>query len=281
MNSAWRKTQLFVGFSLFALFLIGAAGAVWGGLIYGNLKTSPTIPWALPAMLVVLSLMWRYLSGKGWPRSTSEERRRLLRANPVSLQAFTWSMAAGLLAIAALAGYWIITFQLFKMPANLLLPARFASSPLLIAAIIIGASLVAPITEESAVRGYLQTVLEREFSPLTAVSLSSVIFALAHVTQGIAGPKLFVYFLVGLTFGAMAYFNNSILPAIPVHIVGDLVFFLFVWPHDATRPFIWLNGADMWFWIHLAQAIGFTVLSVLAFKRVARITNRPVQRTSR
>jgi membrane protease YdiL (CAAX protease family) len=268
MHPTWRKTGLFVGFSLLALFLIGTIGAVWGALIYANLRTSPSVPWSLPAIIMVLYLMWQYLGGRGWPHSTTEARAALRRANPVSRLAFGWSMVAGLLATAALAGYWIIMFQLFRMPANRVLPERFTSSPILIVAIIIGASLVAPITEESAVRGYLQTVLEREFPPVTAISLSSLIFALAHITQGVAWPKLFIYFLVGVTFGSLAYFNNSILPVIPIHIAADLTFFLLVWPHDATRELVWQTGTNVWFWVHVTQAIGFTILSLLAFQRL-------------
>jgi membrane protease YdiL (CAAX protease family) len=140
------------------------------------------------------------------------------------------------------------------MPPNVLLPGNFALSPVLVASVMVGASLVAPIAEESAMRGYLQTLLEREFRPASAVMLSSFVFALAQVTQGLSLPKLLMYFLVGVTFGAMAYLNNSILPGIPVHIAGDLVFFLFIWPHDAARNLIWQSGADGWFWLHVSQA---------------------------
>lgn len=272
MESVWRRTGPIIGFSLLALCLIGVAGLIWGALIYTNLKTSPSFPWALPAMVGVLWLMWQYLGGKGWPRSTSAARKRLLRANPVSRQSLLWSFLAGALAIVALAGYWIVLSQLIKMPANPLLPGNFTSSRSFIVAITIGASLVAPITEESAVRGYLQTVLERDFRPLTAVALSSLVFALAHITQGLLWPKLLVYFLVGVTFGAMAYLNNSILPVIPVHIAADLLFFIFVWPHDAARKIVWQTGADAWFWLHIAQAVGFTVLSLLAFAHLNRVT---------
>src|SRR5438477_8802214 len=88
----------------------------------------------------------------------------------------------------------IVFARLFGMPPNPLLPGNFASSPLLVACIIAGSSLVAPIVEESAVRGYLQTNLEREFPPATAVMVSSFIFALAHVTQALSLAKLLIYF---------------------------------------------------------------------------------------
>ncbi len=268
MRSTWQKVRSAVGFSVLALLLIGVMGAVWGALIYGNMRTTTSIPWALPALVAVLWAMWQYLGGKGWPASTSTRRKQLLRANPVSRPALMWSAVAGLLAIGALAGFWIVMFRLVPMHANLLLPARFTTSPVLIAAIIAGASLLAPITEESAVRGYLQSALERDFTPLTAVILSSLVFALAHVTQGLAWPKLLLYFLVGITFGALAYLNNSILPVIPVHIAADLIFFILIWPRDPARRLIWQSGTDAWFWLHVAQTIGLAALSVAAFRQL-------------
>jgi len=274
LHSPWRKTLLVVGFGLLALLMIGIAGLTWGALVYANLRTSPTLPWCLPAIIIVLWLTWQYLGGKGPPHSTATKRKLLLRANLVSAQAFAWSALAGALAIGALAGVWIVCVRVIRMPPNPLLPGNFASTPLLVACIIVGASLVAPIVEESAVRGYLQTTLEREFRPATAVMLSSFIFAVAHVTQGLSLPKLTIYFLVGVTFGTLAFLNDSILPVIPVHIAADLVFFIFVWPHDSTRELIWHAGTDGWFWFHIVQAVGFTVLSLLALKQLHRLTSK-------
>jgi Type II CAAX prenyl endopeptidase Rce1-like len=102
------------------------------------------------------------------------------------------------------------------------------------------------------------------------VMLSSIVFALAHLSQGLPWAKLLIYFLVGLTFGAMAWLNNSILPVIPVHIAGDLSFFLWIWPNDVGRKLVWQSGADGWFWLHLAQVFVCTALSLLAFWRLHR-----------
>jgi hypothetical protein len=105
--------------------------------------------------------------------------------------------------------------------------------------------------------------------------IASVLFALAHgPTQGFLWPKLLFYFLVGVTFGATAHLTNSILPAIPLHIVGLLIFFTFIWRQDAARRLVWEGGTDNWFWIHATQAITFTVLAVWAFQRLARVSGR-------
>jgi membrane protease YdiL (CAAX protease family) len=250
-----------------ALLILAFGQGVWAGLLMINLKTSPAIPWCPIVMAFVLWLMWRYLGGKWWPASTSDARRRYLRATPVSGRTYGWTLLAGILSIAALTGYWIVLFSLVKMRANLL--PDLSKYPL-ITLVLVGAmaSLVSPLTEEAAFRGYCQVILERKFSAVTAITISSVLFALAHLTQGFFWPKLLVYFLAGVVFALPAYLTKSTLPTIPVHILADLTFFTLVWPNDVARRLIWEGGADVWFYLHAFQAIIFTFLAILAFRRL-------------
>jgi membrane protease YdiL (CAAX protease family) len=268
------KRSLAVLWSAVLAFLILAFVQVWGVLLIANLGTTPAIPWSAPAMAVVLWLMWQYLGGRWWSRSTSESRRRCLRANRVPGRVFAWTLVAGVLSIAALTGYWIVMFQLFKMRGNSL--PDVSKYPLLtVAALLVMASLVAPFTEEAAFRGYCQSILEREFRGPAAIVISSILFALAHLTQGFYLPKLFVYFLAGLVFGLPAYLANSTLPSIPVHILADMTFFALVWPHDTARRLVWQGGADSWFWVHVAQATVFTALAIVAYKKLASVVGIP------
>jgi membrane protease YdiL (CAAX protease family) len=265
------KLLMVVWASLLSFLILAFGQGVWGALLVANLKTDPAIPWAVPVMALVLWLMWKYLGGSWWPRRTSEARQRYLRAKPVPGPVFAWTLVAGVLSVVALAGCWIVLFQLVKMSPNNL--PDFSQYPLLTTVlVIVMASLVSPITEEAAFRGYCQVILEREFAGPAAVSVSSVLFALAHLTHGFFWPKLLVYFLVGAVFGVIAYLTQSSIPAIPAHIVGDLIFFTLVWPHDASRRLVWNGGADTWFWIHVAQAIVFTGLGIPAFMRVAKLS---------
>jgi membrane protease YdiL (CAAX protease family) len=183
---------------------------------------------------------------------------------------FGWAQAAGGLSLVALAGYWIVLSQLVKMPGNAV--PDFSHYPLLTVVLTIGmASLAAPLTEEPAFRGYCQVILEKQFRAPTAVIISSILFSLVHgPTQGFLWPKLLVYFLVGVMFGTTACLANSIVPNIPVHFFGLLMFFTLVWPRDATRGLLAENGADAWFWIHRAQTVVFTVLAILASVRLAQ-----------
>ncbi|MBZ5656809.1 MAG: CPBP family intramembrane metalloprotease [Acidobacteriia bacterium] len=249
---------------------------VWGALLVGNLKTNPAIPWCAPVMAIVLWLFWQYLGGKGWPRSTSKARHSYLRANRVPGIVLTWALVAGVLSIVSLAGLWIVLFQLVKMSPNFL--DDFSNYPALTAAlVIVMASLVSPVTEEAAFRGYCQSILEREFTGTTAILISTIFFTAAHVVHGLVWPKLLVYFLVGVVFGVTAYLTKSTLPALPVHIIGDVTFFVGVWPHDAARKFVWDTGSDPWFWIHLAQTVTFAALAILSFLKLSKVSESLLQ----
>ena len=273
MRSLFSRVGVIAWSALLALLILVFGQGVWEALLVANLRTSTAVPWAAPVMIFVLWLMWQYLGGRWWPYRTADARRRFLRANLVARETFAWSLVAGVLSIAASAGYWIVMFQLVKMPPNVL-PDLSKYPFLTVALLIVTASLVSPITEEAAFRGYAQVILEKEFSGPAAVVISSVLFALAHGTHGFLWPKLLVYFLVGVVFGVTAYFTNSTLPAIPVHIMGDVTFFTLVWPYDRARQLVWESGTDNWFWIHGAQAVIFTALALLAFQQLGKVTER-------
>jgi hypothetical protein len=98
------RTLNVVGFGVLAFAITGLAGGVWNALLVINLRSSPAFPWSVPAMALLLWLMWSYLGGRGWPRSTSDVRRRHLRANRRSGRTYLWAFVAGVLSVVALAG---------------------------------------------------------------------------------------------------------------------------------------------------------------------------------
>ena len=83
--------------------------------------------------------------------------------------------------------------------------------------------------------------------------------------------KLLFFWTVGLVFGTIAYMSNSTLPPIPVHIAGDLLFFIAIWPQDAHRNLLSQHDPDLWFWMSLLTAIVFGALSALAFRRLKSV----------
>lgn len=258
--------------ALFALALTMLAGGVWSALVVVNLQTNPNLPWAVPVMAVLLWLVWQYLGGRWWPRSTSQTRQRCLRARAVSGPAFAWAMVAGGLSIVCLTGLWIVLLRLVKVHGNPL--PDFSQHPVHTVVLVIGmASLVAAVAEEAGFRGYLQGMLEQKVSAPLAILITALAIAPGHgSTQGFAWPTILFYLCVDAMLGTMAYLTSSILPGIVIHAAGLVVFFSLIWPNDPARQLVENSGADLWFWVHVAQTIVFGVLAVLAFRQLAGVT---------
>jgi len=247
---------------------------IWSALLVVNLKTTPAIPWAVGGMAVVLWIIWQYLGGRWWPRSTADARRLRLRANALPGNVFAWALLAGGLSIVALAGWWMLISKLMNISGSVL--PDMSKYPWLTTAFAIAmGTLVSPILEQAGIWGYCQSMLEREFAGPTAIAITSIVFALLphppmHV---VLWPKLVFFFLTGLTFSVMAHMTKSILPGLVVHILGLLIFFTLVFRADAAQ-----SRADAWSWIHAAQIVVFAALSVGAFARLNRLT-APVKRS--
>jgi membrane protease YdiL (CAAX protease family) len=274
MHSFSARIPAVVWTGALAFVVTVVAGGIWIILLISNGAISPAIPWAVVVMALLLWLMWQYLGGKWWPRSTSEARRRYLRARPLSGQVFAWALVAGALSIVALVGFWIVLVQLVKLPARVF--QNFSGYPLVtVVLVLVMSSLVSSLAEETGFRGYFQGALEREVSGPTAILIAALVIAPAHgLTQGFLWPTLLWYFCVDIMFGVIAYLTGSILPGIVVHSAGLLIFFTLVWPYDPQRRLVWETGAITGFWINLAQAIIFTALAILAFRQLARFTKR-------
>ena len=275
-----RETLTILWTGAFAVVMTGVVSGVWGGLLLANLATTP-VPWAAAAMALILWALWSYLGGRWPPASTQAARRRLLRGGPVSAKAAGWALAAGVLWVIALAGFWIVMHRLVQTPGNPL--ADFSKlPPLTLIASLAMAAVSGAVSEEAGFRGYFQGALERRGLGFFAILAAALVMAPIHAeTQGFVWPNLVFYLLVDTMLGALAYVTGSIRPGIVVHAFGLFVFFAVIWPGDAHRPLIWSGGADAGFWISAVQTVVFTVLGGLAFARLTSAMTRDSTSASR
>lgn len=260
--------------AVLALLVAGFASLVWGGLLVVNFATSPAVPWSVAVMAGVLLLMAGYLGGRwGPPARTQARRAALLRFRPVPRATLGWALLTGALALLALVGLWVTLVELTHVGGNPTIPsANAVPTWTLILGLVMG-SFVSSLTEEWAFRGYAQVTLESAFGGVGAVLISSIFFGLYHgPTQGFAWSKLLFYFLVGVVFGTIAFMTRSTLPAWPAHLAGDLLFFFLIWPNDATRPYIFRDGATASFWLYLALLVVAGALALLAFRQLYRVS---------
>jgi membrane protease YdiL (CAAX protease family) len=184
---------------------------------------------------------------------------------------FAWAVLAGSLAIVGLAGLWIVLWQIARGSGNPL--PDFSRYPVVDVVLVIGmASVTAAVAEEAGFRGYFQSALEPRIGGRLAILVTALVMLPAHgVTQGFALTTAFFYICVDGTLGAMAYITGSIVPGIVVHFIGLVAFFAIIWPFDATRRVIAQDGADVWFWLHVAQVVVTGGLAGLAFRHLARM----------
>lgn len=269
------RVLLVVRAAILGILIALVGQAIWSAILVVNLKTTPSIPWSVAMMIVLLWIIWQYLGGRWWPSRTSDVRRLYLRATPVQREVFTWAILSGALSLVALSAYWIVMSQIVRVPSSVL-PDMSAYPWLTTALMVATGSLVSPILEQAGIWGYCQSMLEREFTGLVAILLSAIVFAiLPHPPMhSILWPKLIFYFLTGAMLSVTAYLTKSILPGLTIHIVGLLTFFVLVFPNDTTRRLIGEGGADAFFWIHAAQAVIFTALATLGFVHLASVTTR-------
>lgn len=253
----------------FAITFVGQT--VWGVMAIVNLKLDPAIPWAAGVMAAILAGLLLFLGGRIGPKSSAAARKRLLRWNPVNPRVFAWAVFSGVLGLGALGGAWIALSDIVRIPPGLM-PST-AGVPLWTAALFLTmGSLAAPLTEEAAFRGYAMGILEKSWGPIGAIIASTVLFAVAHVVQGLDGFKLSLYFSAGLIFAAVAYLTNSLYPAMIVHSMGDVMGFTLLWPHDAPHKLVTEGGHDPLFVPAVIAFAVFLPLALLAFRRLARMT---------
>jgi len=271
-RSSLTATVLWTG--ALAIVMTGVVSGLWAALLGANLATSPAVPWAAGVMALVIWALWSYLGGRFAPRTTQAARRTLLRGEPLPVPVTAWAIGAGVLWVVALAGFWTVLHRLTATHGN---PGPDLSKlpPATVIVSFAMAAISGGVSEEAGFRGYFQGALERRGLGPLAILVTALVMAPIHaLTQGFVWPTLLFYLLVDSMLGALAFVTGSIRPGVVVHTTGLFVFFTLVWPNDAHRTLIWADGADIGFWLSLAQTLGFAALGGLAFVQLMRLTGR-------
>lgn len=288
MNSAlvvWNRLPVILR-AVLAGTVVSLVGTFpWALLTLGNQMVLKTVPWAVPAEAFVLWIFWRYFSGEGWPRSTSEARRTSMRANSVSPDAWGFALFAGMLGFAALMPFTAVLARLVRLPAESQPISVSAEIPgITVFLLLVMASIVAGVVEETGFRGYMQGPIERRYGVVAAILVTGSAFGLAHYLHHPAGvlPMLPYYIAAAAIYGGLAWATNSILPGIVLHAVGDVFVFTRLWltgkPEwelgSTTPTLVWDAGPDATFWGSLAALIVLGGATVWAYVALANSVRR-------
>lgn len=249
-------------------------------VLFLNLRLIPILPWSVPLIGAYLWIFWRYLDGWGWPRSTSETRRRLLRARPLSPPVWGWSLLAGGTTATAFCAVEFLA-QRFVPSDPPRLPDLSQASPLMFVATYLTASVVAGVVEEAAFRGYMQSLIERRHGAFVAVSIVALVFTVYHlgVYPSMSLPQFLGLLGISLTYGILAQLTGSILPGLVIHTAGNAVAFLFSWWYARSTgslrvPLFRETGADAFFWANAVAAVLFSAAALWTGRRLALLLCR-------
>ena len=138
---------------------------------------------------------------------------------------------------------------------------------LLIRAILIIAILPA-ICEEFLFRGFLQKSLEKNFKPVNAILITSVIFGLSHLNPIDVVPLI----VIGIFFGIIAYNTNSLIIPIVLHFLNNCFSVVEIY-FGKSSEFTVASGKPTIFLSLIFLIFGFFVfysVNILITKRVRR-----------
>lgn len=257
--------------------MVTLGGGPWAVMVGLNIKHSPGFPWAAIVMPFYLWLYWKFSTGRTRPASNAEARRKLCRAHAVSSDAWGIAIIAGLAGLWALIQFQNVYARLVTLPTDQADDLSAIPLHTLIPTVIVSA-LVAGVTEESAMRGYLQGPIEKKFGPVVAIVITGVVFGLLHFSHSEVNFTVMPWYLgVAIVYGAMAWKTNSILPSMVLHAGGNMLNVVSVlrqgrseWQPAGRPSLIWETGTDDAFWISVLGFLALLTISILAFRQVGK-----------
>ncbi len=224
------------------------------GLGAWNLRVGTTVPWAILPMALYLSMYWRFIDG-GWSASTDGARRRAnLRANTLSPGVWFAALAAGALGFGTLLALLAMAARLVRLPGSEPITTS-PGMPLLTAfLLLVMQAVVAGVSEEAAFRGYMQSMIERRYGVAVAILANGTLFGLLHFGNHPGDVLLMLpyYVAVSAVYGGLTWAADSILPAVVLHSVGDIVVLTRWWLTGRPEwqvgatvpPLLWERGID-------------------------------------
>ena len=258
-----------------------------GGLGAWNLRVGTLVPWAIFPMAIYL---WAYFSfiGGSWGGSGADVRRQNLRANRLSWKVWRAALPAGVLGLGAILSLLNVIARLAHLPAGSPISAPHGMPVVTMAVLLSMQSVVAGISEESAFRGYMQSIIGRRYGVTAAVAISGTLFGLLHFPNHPGDVVLMLpyYVAVSAVYGGLTWAANSILPALVLHAGGDIAVLMRWWLTGrpewqvgaVAQPLVWESGVDGPFVLAALVALVLTAMTAWSYYLVrdVRLGSRSV-----
>ena len=279
----WRRLPVIVRAIIIGEVVV-SIGAVPPELaIVVNLKSSPQIPWLLPATALWLWLFWCYLSGGGWPKTTSAMRRRDLRGGSLSGKVWRWAIVAGACGILGTIGLAFVLARLANVPRDAFkAQVDFSVYPrLTVIAALLAISATAGVVEEAGFRGFMLSPIQRRHGWSIAILITGLMFFLDHHLSHAYATFAFLPFFLAISavHGLLVRFTGSIRPSAVLHGVADFLVVPVMYGLVGSFPVtpLWQTGFDRNFAVSLAVMLFFGLAAPFAFMRLTHVATSAQQ----
>ena len=269
-----------------AVIILLAGNLPWAGfgpipgLMAWNLRIGTYLPWAVIPGAVYLWGYWLFISGKWTGEARAVHRRTNLRANRLPKETWALALASGILGFGTLLVFVGLIARLINLPAGMPITTP-PGMPFVTAVVLITmASIVAGVSEEAAFRGYMQSMIERRYGVTVAILANGILFGLLHFGNHPADVLMMLpyYIAVAAVYGGLTWATDSILPAIVLHSIGDIIVLLRwwitglpEWQLNTTIPaLVWDSGIDASFMILAAITAIMALFTILAYRALYR-----------
>lgn len=183
--------------------------------------------------------------------------KSLFRFNTVSIPTIIHSLLIGL-ALTILSDEMDRIINIFfPLPdwLNEQMESLRAGNTMELILIVIGAVFIAAIAEEGLFRGFLQYSLEKRGDVTRAVILSALTWTMIHMNLYWS----IQLFLMGIVIGYMAWRTNSIIPAVIIHGINNLIGILYL-NYDLDSYMQWYEWND-----HVSPIVVVISAAILVF----------------
>jgi len=263
-----------------AILVLLAGSLPWAGFgrISGlnawNLRAGLLVPWAIVPMTLYLRAYFGFIGGQ-WGAAGAERRRANLRANQLPGIVWRAALPAGVLGFGAILALLAVIARLVRLPAGAPISTPAGMPVATMFALLVMQSVVAGVTEESAFRGYMQSIISRRFGVTVAIVVSGALFGLLHFPNHPGGVLLMLpyYIAVSAMYGALTWAADSIWPALVLHSAGDVVVLTRWWLtgrpewqlNAAPPPPVWDSGIDASFAVTVLVTIVLAILTAWSY----------------
>jgi len=286
MNSGQRREIQSQGIGQRMLIVIRAViVGLLVGMIAANiwplLLVSLGMPVAAGAEIVFLALYVWWVSGGGPPSSLRAVRAENFRVRSLSAAQWTWGIIAAVSFAATVHAALILLFRIVPFPAAAFHQGydfSFIPSRQMQWLACIVSALSAGICEETGFRGYMQRPIEKSSGPIVAITVSSLVFMLLHLTKSWALIGMVpIVFGAGVLLGTMARVSGTLIFGMLGHWIMDIGLFAYWWTQIAgtfsQRP-IAESGLDR---TAFAEVLVFAVVLIvllIAMRRLRILASR-------